>query len=513
MLRRLRLVSVIAAFVAIAACYQEFVPGAHCARDTDCTNPDYPLCDTTRGACMRVPDGGLPPDLSMLPPQACTQSSQCTNTSQPICDTTTDLCRPCETVDAGVSSECTAKDSSRPLCNSSGQCAECLNNRDCIKQQHTCDAVAGSCVPCVKNADCASGICGAGGLCADPSTLIYVNRNGVSCPGGTGQGTLDDPYCAVQAGLDASAAVAGAKKVVVFSATYNENITVKPTTAAYTVSAVGIGSPVISPTSAGPAVLLSNMGQPINISLDGFVVQNANGDSGINCSSSASMTSATRVTVLRSTLQSNAQYGLIAQKCMLSLDQVIVSQNQVGGISLTNSDMTITNTLVEHNGIGSSGATYGGISISTPSNGAGSVINCTIVDNVVSGGVLPYSGLACSNTTNVLNTVVQGNTGGTSEINAVACKPANSAFVGAAGLNTGTNNVELVTCAANSIFQAPATNDFRPVRGGSCTIVDKGAASATINTTMVTAPDHDLVGTPRPQPSGGMFDIGAYEAK
>ena len=89
----------------------------------------------------------------------------------------------------------------------------------------TCDTAAGSCVFCTKNTDCASGICGAGNLCTDPSTLVYVNQKGVSCPGMTGQGTLEDPFCTIQAGLNLGANQG--KKVVVFPGTYAENVSIQ----------------------------------------------------------------------------------------------------------------------------------------------------------------------------------------------------------------------------------------------------------------------------------------------
>lgn len=480
----------------LAACFEKLT--SHCPSNAPFQQANQ--CYST------PPDGYVPPPDMMI---ACSVSSQCAVPSEPICDGATKLCRACQVVDGGVASECAAKDASRPLCSPAGNCAECLTNSDCLAQQKTCDTAAGSCVPCSKNADCASGICGAGGACADPKTLVYVKKDGVSCPGGTGQGTLEDPYCTVQTGLD-QGALQG-KKVVIFSGTYTENINIKPTTAAYTVNAIGIGQPTISPSVAGPALSLSNMGQPINLSLDGITLQNAMGDSGINCTSTASATNMTRVTILRSTLRNNAKYGIASQDCEVNMDQTTIAMNQVGGMSLTDSDVNIKNMLVVQNGTAASGSTYGGINIATPNKGAATIVNSTVVDNVASGGVSLASGISCVGTTSVLNTVIQGNSGTTNEINASACKPQNSAFVGAAAPMTGSNNVELTACATNSIFVDPAKGNFTPVAGGVCSIVDKGAPSATFGVTMVTAPDHDLNGRSRPQPANGMFDIGAYE--
>jgi hypothetical protein len=471
----------------LAACFEKIV-------DRCPDSSPYRVADQ---CYVTQPDGFV-----MVP---CTKSSECSLAWEPICDTSTQQCRACQPT-GGTSSECTAKDVSRPLCSSTGSCVECITNLDCLQAQKTCNIETGSCVRCTINTDCASGVCDAGGVCADPRDIVYVKRNGPSCPG---QGTLDSPYCTVQTGLD-QGALSG-RRVVIFSGTYQENISIKPTTSAYTVNAIGLGQPTISPSSAGPAILLSNMGPAITVSLDGVIVQNAMGDSGINCTSTAASTDATRITVVRSTLRNNAKYGLVSQDCQVNLDQTRIELNQVGGLSLTDSDVSATNLLVRQNGVAPTGSTYGGINVATPNKGAAQIVDSTVVNNVANGGVSLASGVSCVSSTSILNTVVQGNTGTANEINAVACKPQNSAFVGAAAPMTGANNVELATCTANSIFQNPTAGDFTPISGGACTLVDKGAASATFGPTTVVAPDHDLNGRSRPQPANGMFDIGAIE--
>jgi hypothetical protein len=496
--------------ISALACTTEFVKFAHCDTDADCDQTsEYTKCDLVHHACA-IPSALLDMSMPDLSPIACTQSSQCSVPTQPICDDGTKFCRACALPDAGVSTECTGRDASRPLCSPTGACVECLANRDCIKSGKTCDTGAGACVPCSKNADCASGICGAGGVCADPSTLVYVNKSGVSCPGGTGQGTLDDPFCTIQAGLN-QGSLQG-KKVVVFSGTYAENVSIQTTTTSFSVNAVGIGQPTIAPTATGAAVKLANMGMSISVSLDGFVIQNATGASGVDCNGGSGTTAMTRLALVRSMVRSNAQYGIVTSKCMLSLDQTTVALNPSGGASLADSDVTIQNTVVHHNGMAASGKTYGGIFMSTTGAGSATIVNSTVVANATAGGALADGGISCAyNVTNILNTVLHSNSGGTGEINAMACPPDHSAFVGAALANMGTNNIDLTTCSDTVLFVDATNNNYTPKTGaGTCSLIDTGAASHSFGGTLVNAPAYDIAGTTRPM--GGGYDIGAYES-
>lgn len=466
------------------------------------------MCDQTRHACATA-EAVMDMSMPDLAPIACSESSMCSVPTEPICDQTMKRCRACSMPDGGaVSSECTALSGTRPLCSSSGACVQCITNRDCITANLSCDTAAGSCVPCQKNSDCASGICGAGGACADPTMLIYVNKSGVSCPGGNGQGTLDDPYCTIQTGFNA-AAMSG-HKVVVFSGTYSENVTIQSGTAALTINAVGIGQPAISPpsTATAPALKLSSTGSSITVSLDGFVIQNAIGGSGVDCSGPGA-TSVARVSLIRSTVSNNAQYGIFASKCLLSTDQTTVAQNAKGGMSLDASDATIQNTIVHHNGAGS-GATFGGIYM-TNTSGTINIISSTVVANATGGGALSESGISCNGTVNIFDTVIHSNTGSAAEINATGCPPDHSAFVGAALANMSTNSIDLTTCTDSVLFVDSTNANYTPRGGaGNCSLIDTGAASHLFGATTVNAPTYDLIGTSRPQKGG--FDIGALEA-
>jgi hypothetical protein len=293
---------------------------------------------------------------------------------------------------------------------------------------------------------------------------------------------------------------------------YAENVSITTTTTAFSVNAVGIGQPAIAPSTAGPALKLVNMGQSISVSLDGFVIQNATGASGVDCNGGSGTTAMTRLSLIRTTIRNNAQYGIVTSKCMLSLDQTIIALNPTGGVSLAGSDAVIQNTVVHHNGGAASGTTYGGILMSNTS-ATTTIVSSTVVANTTSTGSLSASGISCAGTVSILDTVIHSNSGGSTEINAgtSTCQPDHSAFAGAAVANASTNSVDLTTCTDTVLFFDATNNNYTPRSGaGVCSLIDTGAASHTFGTTTVTAPTYDLIGTTRPVGAG--FDIGAYEA-
>jgi len=498
----------LAILVGAIGCFHSFYndPDA-CSLEVPCADPARPYCD--RGVCVPTPVDGGDTDMP-LPPQSCHGNTDCTRAVEPICDLMTGFCRGCSPVDGGASSECSAISGTRPFCAPSGACTECLTSRDCISSGKTCDATAGSCVACKTNLECASGLCN-GGSCADPSTLIYVSISGPSCAtGGPGSGTLNDPYCAIQTGMDRGAT--NGRDVIVFSGSYHENVLAQTSASDYVVRVVGVGQPTLSPPATGPAFRVANSSHNLNVTLDGFVVESASGTSGhgISCGSLAPTTAATKLTVLRSTIRNCGQHGVDASSCAITLDQDVVGPgNAQGGIYLTSSDFTITNALVTSNGTaGTSGSTVGGVAIAGTFT-QGRIVNATIVGNRMKTGALSASALTCSSAPVVFNVVAQGNTGGsaTSEMDAANCLPSYSAFVAA---TSGTMNQDISTCGVTQAQQAQAlfvdanNGNYHPRTGGTtpCTLVGDG-------TTMfmsVQAPTTDLDGTTRTTP----FDIGAY---
>jgi hypothetical protein len=497
-------VALAAASLLLAACFHSiYFDRRACNTSADCTDGKIGIfCD--RGSCVSTPPDGFDFDaLPDLPPQACKQSSECAISIQPICELSNGLCRKCQAVDGGTSSECMAKGADRPLCAASGACVECASKRDCVNAKKACDVGSGACVPCVTNGDCASGLCSTGS-CADPAQLIYVQASGPNCPG-AGSGTFDDPFCTIQAGINQGATMG--KTVIVLGGTYSENVTITPT-AAFSVRVVGVGQPSISPVAAGPAVRISNASHMVNVTLDGFIIQNATGAAGhgLDCGGSNADLQLTKLKVIRSTLRNNAQLGAKSSYCVLTLDQVVVGpDNKQGGISVADTDVTVMNAVVHRNGTGGvSGSAVGGMLMG--SNATGKVINAVFADNLMRMGALAASGLGCTAGAIVFNVALRSNSGGMLEIDSGTCAPDHSAFVG--GAVSGTNNRDLTSCPPESTFTNPAAADYRPLvsANATCTLIDVG-----IGTFMSTAaPAYDLEDRMRPQ--HGVFDIGAFEA-
>jgi hypothetical protein len=206
--------------------------------------------------------------------------------------------------------------------------------------------------------------------------------------------------------------------------------------------------------------------------------------------------------VRRTAIQNSSQIGISATSCDVTMDEDIVGPaNAGGGISLTNSDFTITNALV----IGNGGTLklFGGIQATW--NGTASrakIVNCTIVENTAKNQAGVYSGLDCSAITTTTNTAIIGNLNAPTEVKAT-CPLDHSASIGA----TGSGNIDLTGCTEGNLFAAAGTN-YTPVSTpmAPCTKVLVNAA------TPAGAPDHDLKGSPRPQPAGSNPDVGAIEA-
>jgi len=203
-------------WLGFSACYLEH-NGNYCQQDTDCHEAGFQRCDKVHNACATT----IPPvDMAMPPPVDCTKSDDCPG-AQPICGSD-HKCTLCTTV--GALPECAAKMKDTPFCGSAGSCVGCNTKDDCEVHQQTCDLTSHSCVRCNVNADCSSGLCNGNGTCGDKTMLLYVDGTKTSVCSDGGSGAFDKPYCSVKAGLAGSAAAG--KTVVVFPATYAENLSV-----------------------------------------------------------------------------------------------------------------------------------------------------------------------------------------------------------------------------------------------------------------------------------------------
>ena len=145
----------------------------------------------------------------------------------------------------------------------------------------------------------------------------------------------------------------------------------------------------------------------------------------------------TSLTLKHATVKAAPGFGIdTANKCVFAADSLIVEANAGGGVRFDQTDFTLTNALVTGNGSASSA--YGGLTITTVGEpGKMLLANLTIVGNSATTSAAYPSGLYCSNTiTQLINTVIVGNSGGTSESDIAQCTAAgvsHNAYVGAAG--------------------------------------------------------------------------------
>jgi hypothetical protein len=456
--------------------------------------------------CYRdLPDGFMPGGDGMVT-IACSTAKDCPLGSMPTCGPQ-QQCVPC--TQPGMSMDCFNNHPGTPLCGPGGACVQCLSKDDCVGTHQACDVATGTCSACKANEDCSSGLCDVmSGTCADSSSLLYVNNSPTASCSESGNGAVNRPYCTVQTGFN-NAAVTG-KTLIIFSSTYPESVTASSSTAAYVVTAIGVGMtpPVITPPANAPALKLQpNNGKQVTVTLDHIALQGATGTNayGVLCTGDGTSNALTKLTLTRATVQGNAGEGIKATNCDVTLDRDLFAANTGGGIEMATSDCTITNVVARDNG--SSGSTAGGFYLASGATRS-IVANSTFVRNQNNAGIVP-AGAGCAATPVFFNNVIKSN-GKIPDTN--GCAPTYSAFDGA----TGAGNADTTLCTSLAqLFVDPTANDFRPLKTKTapCTVslvdigIDKAGAPA------VNAPDHDYDGTPRPQPNPGMFDVGAYEAK
>jgi hypothetical protein len=358
-----------------------------------------------------------------------------------------------------------------------------------VSSDMTADDMMGASVDDMSSASDMASMCPSGQSC------IYVSAAGSSCPAGMGAGTIADPYCKIQTGLN----FGNGKTIVILSGNYNETLLVNPSSV-YATTAIAYGAIMQSPGNTALAV--GSNGPSVSVTIDGWKIISS--DIGANCS--AATVGSTKLIVRHSQFTTN-RLAIGGTGCDLTVDSSTIGPfNSGGGIGLSGTnDFTVINSLIERNG-GASSST-GGIAQDGMFNRA-QVINSTVVNNMVGSGQLAASGISCnangigSATYTVFNNVVYGNTNGSGEINS-SCLPDHDAYVGGSGTNQ-----DLTSCTAAQIFVDGTNNNWRPKTGSSapCSLIDKGeSAYAGVN-----APAYDIEGTSRPMGAG--VDVGAYES-
>lgn len=458
----------------------------------------------------------------------------------PICDNGSATCHACT-----ASAECATQFAATPVCASSGRCVECVTNSDCVAVKKTCDVSQNACVACTKNDDCTSRLCESG-ACADPTLLVYVNAGGASCPSGPGQGTVADPFCKIQAGMDRGAAIK--KRVLVFSGTYGENLVAQPNGGPYAVTLLGFGTPVVSPVVAG-AVLkaLSDGTTPVSVSLDGFQLQNAKTSEphGLYCLGAAADASLTKLTVTNSSILGNAGDGINAQNCTVTATSNQITGNIGVGINLNGSIANATKNRLANS---STNVFASGGSLTLDQNqligpgdglyiaaGAYFVTNNFIVDSGHLGVQLNSSGTFAFNTVARNGVVAGGQAWGVGCPSGPNSTVIESSIVWGNGVAASMNTQFSGNCVLiNVVAGTTETNAMAIKKDPSFIAIDSmtphdyhlkandaansGATGCCVDVVKMTLdggiaklPDHDVDGTGRPKGAG--WDVGAHEVQ
>lgn len=513
-----RFASVVLVMFSATSCVEEAVPGAHCNSDVECTSAPYTQCNTAHHAC-RIPgsgvdgDMGAGDDMTMI---ACTSSATCP-ASAPVCGAQ-QQCASCGTV--GMSTECSMYHAPASLCGAGGACVECNTKDNCDADHKTCDLTSHTCGPCKTNEDCTSGVCNnATGVCADKGTLLYVNNAGTAGCSDGGTGAFATPFCTVQRGINASAATG--KQVIIFAGQgYSESLQANGT-ADYFATALGVGGPVIKPPAAQPALSVAGNGassKTVSLTFDGVVLDGTSLTGSVelvNCTGGGAAYGKALVKIVRSTLKGAPGYGVNASaQCTITLDADLIRDNKGGAVLLSSCDFALTNLLILSNGTatngGTAGSNFGGINVAA----AGELTkmtaaNLTLVGNKADTNASASAMLCPVAAVKTINTVVFGNAGPTTEVQAACIGTAvmpQMTYSAYAGGSAMLNNEDLAGCVPTTLFVDSTKGDFTPKKGSAapCNLVDQGTTTG--------APDHDYAGVSRPQPLGGKDDIGALEA-
>jgi hypothetical protein len=442
-----------------------------------CNDPAYPYCNGNR--CEAAPGDMNVVDAGVDAAPTCTMSSMCAETA-PICENNT--CRPC----AGPSddAECLLRSSTTPVC-VAGACVRCRDNAHCSGTTPVC-GTDHTCRPCTSHGDCTSLVCNADGSCADAATVAYVDNKNGSCTG-THTGTQSDAYCQIQDAINAPSP----KPTIRVLGSTMAYARIEITSGTFTI--IGPGQKGVAPSAkisavTNPPVTIS--GATATLTLDGFEITGGSaGIDGISCSHTTG--TGPSLTVRRSFIHDMAGgAGINGSRCRLTVERSQIGPgNTGGGLSLTNTQYSIFNSFIIGNAsTGSPAITFGGGS--TELSGGFGFSHNTVANNTRITGV---AGIACNAgmPTEIKNSIVVSNT------------PTNT---GGSDGCTMTNSVTSMTPDfVDSI--TPTTFDFhlagRTANNTACCI-DK------ITSTSVTA-DYD--GRARPQPAGGMSDIGAHEVQ
>jgi len=338
----------------------------------------------------------------------------------------------------------------------------------------------GHCRACALQSECTSQVCNLDGTCADSSTVLYVNNANGTCTGTTHTGAIGDPYCQIQ---DAVMNL-GTKTVIrVFgSSTAYGAVTITSGTVSIVGPTTGTTAK-LSGDASNPALSVS--GGSTVVGVDAMEVTGIfAAQTGIYCSNG---TIGPKLSILRSSIHGLAGLGISATDCKVTLDRDAIYANTNGGIALNASQYSIQNCMIYGN---TSTGSAPGVLLSGSSElpGGFGFQHNTVAKNTTLTGV---AGIACnSGITTIRNSIIWQN--GT--------------------MDTGGSG----TCSlvGSSVNPTPAP-DFVNATGPAFDFHLAGRTTANnmccVDKIATSTDDHDFDGRARPQPPGGLFDVGAHE--
>ncbi|ACY16309.1 right-handed parallel beta-helix repeat-containing protein [Haliangium ochraceum] len=293
-------------------------------------------------------------------PAACETSTTCP-TEAPVCDPTERVCTSCNAL-ADADAACAARDSALPHCTPDGSCAVCAENAHCADASApVCDAGSFTCGACQEHDDCAAfaGVCDRdSGACFDASAILYVKQDvaesGAECTEAAPCQTIAEALALIEADNET-------RKIITFldevETTYQEQIIPPQPPAGETLDFSILGNQTRIQAPSGAKGSLVDLSQRTHVHLEKLVIEGSD-ESGVFCVSADNSS----VSIREAQVRNHAGVGVNVTACALTLIRSIVTGNEGGGLTVTNSSFQIANNFIYSNG--SSSSASGGVSLS-----------------------------------------------------------------------------------------------------------------------------------------------------